>query len=107
MCRRDQPRKSPKAPPKPFTRSSKSNANNSSSVFTIVFSADRKKEDDEDVFQYTVSSLIFKTLKFRLKFRMYIYATNLLKVVFCIATFGMTASHMCQLYPGQLTEKYY
>lgn len=96
MCRRDQPRKSPKAPPKPFTRSSKSNANNSSSVFTTVFSADRKIEDDEEVFQYIVSSLIFKILYvYLMNLGMHICATNLLKLVFCIATFGMTASHLC------------
>ena len=58
IWRRDQPRKRPKAPPNPLTRSSKSNANNSSSVFTRVFSADKKNEDDDKVFQSIFSSLI-------------------------------------------------
>ena len=62
MCRRDQPRKRPKAPPKPFIRSPKSKARISSSFFTKVFCADKKKDAEENDFQYTFSLLIYNDI---------------------------------------------
>ena len=54
---RDHPRKSPRAPPIPLTRSSKPNTKISSWIVTRVFSGLRKKAEDQLTFQFIFSSL--------------------------------------------------